>query len=79
MTEWFEQHIVAVQWHKSMLWKPWPDAAMTLEQAKTEHAAGRAIMCQKREKDRTFQLAWMRDKPARIEPMGAMRKGGTKR
>lgn len=75
MTEWFEQHIVAVQPHKSMNWQPWPGAAMTLVEAKKHHADGRAIMCQKREKYRTFQLAWMRDTPERIEPQGIMRRG----
>lgn len=75
MTEWFESHIVAVQPHKSMRWDAWPGAAMTLAEAKEHYKAGRAIMCQKREEDRTFQLAWMRDTPERIEPQGIMRRG----
>lgn len=79
MTEWFEPHIVAVQPHKSMNWQPWPGANMTLTKAREYHKAGRVIMCQKRDGDRTFQIAWMRDTPARIEPTSAMRKGGTAR
>lgn len=78
MTEWFEPHIVAVQPHKSMRWDAWPGAAMTLVEAKKHHEDGRAIMCQKREADRTFQLAWMRDTPKRIEPTGQMRRGSKK-
>ena len=78
MTEWFEQHIVAVQPHKSMNWKPWPKAKMTLDEAKQHHKDGCAIMCQKRDGDRTFQLAWMRDTPERIEPTGQMRRGSKK-